>query len=128
MTVTHYVATGIIVTFATLTGELIDVDVSGEETDIVDCSFQGSASAYKEFKVALTDGGTVTLLLAFDPDAVVPAAGTSGTVIVTWPTGATKKLSATALFKGRGASAKLGARMTMPITLKITGKPNHDYT
>ncbi len=127
MVVTSYVATGITASFGTLTGELLDVKKSGEKADMVDVTKQSSVQ-WREFKAGLKDGGEWTLSFHFDPDAVVPAVGTSGTLIVTWPTGAVKKYCASALMSGRSESAALGQKMTADVTLKITGAPNWDYT
>jgi hypothetical protein len=129
MAVTNYIATGITVAFGTLTGELHGVRYSGEKTDFIDVSHQASANGYKDFKAALTDPGEIILAMSFDPDAVVPATkGVAAALIVTFPSGATKKFSAQAIYGGRGFDGTLGAKMVSDLTFKISGKPNWDYT
>jgi hypothetical protein len=128
MAVTNYVATGITVDFSTLTGELLDVKKSGEKADQVDVTHQISSNKWRQFKSGLLDGGEFTLTLHFDPDAIVPTMGTSGTMTVVWPNGATKKFQATANLSGRGDSATLGDKMTQDLTFKISGAPNYSYT
>lgn len=128
MVVTSYVATGITASFGTLTGELVDVKLSGEKADMVDVTQQGSSNKWRQFKAGLLDGGEVTLTMNFDSDAIVPAMGTSGTIIITWPSGATNKFSASAVLSGRSETATLGQKMTADFTFKVTGAPDHDYT
>lgn len=128
MTVTAYVSTGITVTFSTLTGELLDVRESGVKTDTVDVTKQNSTTGYREFKAGLKDGGEWTISFHYDPDAVIPAQGTSANLIITWPSGATNKYMATALLTGRSTAAPLGDKMMCDLTFKVTGVPDWDYT
>jgi len=123
--VAPYVSTGIAVTFSTLSGELLDVNPGGEEAEQIDVTHQGSSNDWREFISALKDAGEVSLLLHFDPDAVVPNVGTNGTLGITWPAGATKGFSCSAnLQKRREVSAGLGEKMTESLTFKLTGEPN----
>ena len=129
MAVTGYPATGITVTFSTLTGCLLDVKSSGEKADVVDITHQTSTSSWREFKAGLLDGGEWTMTFLHDPDAVVPAVGTSGALVINWPSGTTnKERVATALLTGRGTSASLGDKMTLDLTFKVSGIVDHDYT
>jgi len=129
MTVTNYVSKGIVVTFTGLTGQLIDIDTGGDTADIVDVTHQESANEWKEFKSAFKEGGDVTLLLHFDPDATAPAPGATGTLVIAWPSGSTKKFSASAIVKKVAeVKASLGAKISHGITFKITGAPNWSYT
>jgi hypothetical protein len=118
----NFIATGIQVTFTGLTAELVDVDHSGETTDTQEVTHQQSASNHKEFKASLTDPGEVTLALNFD-QAARPANGASGTLQITWPTGAGTFSCSAILTKGRQISAKLGQKITEAITFKLTGVP-----
>jgi len=128
MVVTAYVATGITATFGTLTGELVDVKQTGEKADAVDVTKQSSTNKWREFKAGLLDGGEWTLTMNHDPDAIFDTMGTAGTLLVTWPSGATRKFTASAIFVGRTASASLGQKMVADFTFKITAAPNWLYT
>jgi hypothetical protein len=122
--VTSYVAVGMTASFGSLTGQLLDVKESGVKADTVDVTHQTSTSKWREFKAGLLDGGEWTLTLLLDLDAVFPTLGDSGTLIVVYPTGNTKKISSSAIFSGRSSTATLGDKITCDLTFKITGTPS----
>lgn len=126
-----YVSKGISVAFTgdlsgTLTAELLDINLDAQKTDQVDVTHQASTDGFREFLSGLSDGQSITLALNFDSDNVRPAAGESGTLVVTLPfTTATKKtLTITCNVEEVGnMDAALGAKMGESVKFKINGKP-----
>lgn len=121
----QYVATGIVVAFGTLSAELVDVNHGGEEAEQIETTDQASTNDWKEFISGLKDAGEVTLVLAFDPDATIDDVGTSGTLTIDWPTGATNGFSCDANLSKKGeVSGTLGQKMVESLTFKLTGEPD----
>jgi len=121
----QYAATGIVVSFSTLSAELVDVNHAGEEAEQIDSTDQASTNDWRTFISALKDAGEVTLVLAFDPDATIPALGTADTLAISWPTGATNGFSCSANLSKKGeVQGTLGQKMVESITFKLTGEPD----
>jgi len=126
-----HVSLGIKVAFTgtssgSLTAELLDINLDAQKTDQVDVTHQDSEDGFREFLSGLTDGQSITLSLNFDSDNVRPAAGESGSLVVTLPfTGATLKvLTIPCNVEEVGSiDAALGQKMGESIKFKITGKP-----
>lgn len=118
---TAYISTGITVSFSTLSGELLDINIPGESADMVDVTYQASTNEWREYLAGLKDGNEVTISL--HAGATIPAVATSGTLTITFPTGAGTFTASALLSKGRGASATLGDKITDELTFKITGEP-----
>lgn len=113
------VAKGITVTFAGLSGELVDVNAAEGGVDTVDVTHQASDDDAREFLAGLFDAGTITLSMHYG-SGQLPARGTTGTLAVTMPTGA-DSLSATAILTKATMSAALGQKATLDVEFKITG-------
>lgn len=120
-----YVSTGITVTFAGLTAELMDVDHGGETVSVVELPNQAGGYVTKKSS-NLKNPGAVTLSLGYDPDnTAMPELGASGTLAIQWPTGTTKKFSCSAILQKRGqVAAKLGQRIVKTVVFELTGTPN----
>lgn len=126
-----YVSKGISVAFTgdasgTLTAELLDINLDAQKTDQVDVTHQGTTDGFRNFLSGLIDGQSITLTLNFDSDNVRPAAGESGSLVVTLPfTAATlKTLTIPCNVEEVGnIDAALGEKMGESIKFKITGKP-----
>ena len=126
-----YVSKGISVAFTgdlsgTLTAELLDIKLDAQKTDQVEVTHQASADAFKEFLSGFSDGQSITLALNFDSDNVRPAAGESGTLVITLPftTATLKTLTIKCNVEEVGdMDAALGAKMAESIKFKINGTP-----
>jgi hypothetical protein len=119
-----YIATGITVTLAGLSGDLLDVNHGGESCDMEDVTHQLSTEAWREFLSGLKDGGEVTLTIHYaagsGPD--MPAVGDAATSLaIAFPTA--PAFSADVFVSGKGFAATLGTKIVQDVTVKITGKP-----
>jgi hypothetical protein len=110
---------------------LIDISISGQETEQMDTTDQGVVSNFLEFMSTLTDPGTVTLKLKWDGKVPIGNALLSGTVLPTrgvltlsyngkefWSCDANVK-------KTGGLDAPLKALVTRAMDFKCSGEPTH---
>lgn len=126
-----HVSLGIKVAFTgtssgSLTAELLDINLDAQKTDQVDVTHQDSEDGFREFLSGFSDGQSITLALNFDSDNVRPAAGESGTLVITLPftTATLKTLTIKCNVEEVGdMDAALGAKMAESIKFKINGKP-----
>ena len=120
----NYIATRIEVSFGTLTGEIVDVDRANDNVEAQDATHQLSADEWREHNAvgALKQAGPFTLLAHWG--GTVPAVGTTDTMTVTLPSGATDSNEAILQDAG-GFSGKLGQKITTEMTFLSTGPPTH---
>lgn len=120
-------STGISVAFTgddsgSITAELLDVTKDAEKTDEIEVTHQGSSNLLKEFMAGLTDMGSISLLLHFNPDNTRPANGESGSLVLTLTnSGITlNTLTLTGFFSELGdMDAKLGAKVSENMKFKV---------
>jgi len=120
----NYIATGITVSFGTLSGEILDVDRANDEVEAQDVTHQTSSNEWREHSAtnALKQAGAFTLLAHWG--GTIPAVGTTDTITVTMPDGGSE--SATAILQSAGGfSGKLGQKITTEMTFLNTGAPTH---
>ena len=110
----------------TAVGGLYDVTANELSMDTVDVTNHGHSDGYRRFIGALIDGGEVSGTLEFDPALTVY--GALKTIMetraaknwkVTYPGGANTIVSA--LLTNMGRETPLDDKMTLPITLKVSG-------
>ena len=120
----NYIATGITVSFGSLSAEIVDVDKANDTVETQDVTHQTSSNYWREKSGtnALKAGGDVTLLAHWG--GTVPTLGTSDTLTISMP--GSKSASATAILRDSGGwSGKLGQKITEEMVFEITGEPTY---
>jgi len=113
--------------------QLVEIDGPNFTRDAIDVTHQGVGSPTAG-KVGnrlyipsdLVDGGEVTMTMHFNPDDTPPVHLAEENVQITWPKAASDTTAATwtfpAFVTSWGASAPLGEKMTIDVTLKVAGE------
>ena len=120
----NHIATGIEVSFSTLSGEILDVDRENDNVEAQDVTHQLSSNEWREHSAdgALKQAGAFKLLAHWG--GTVPDVGTEDTITITMPDGGSE--SATAILQDAGGfSGKLGQKVTTELTFLCTGAPTH---
>lgn len=120
----NYIATGISVSFSTLSGEIVDVDRANDTAETQDVTHQLSTSQWREHTgtSVLKQAGSFTIMAHWG--GTIPAVGTADTITVTHPTKGSDSCSAILQDAG-GFSGKLGQKITTELTFLCTGVPTH---
>jgi len=139
-------AYGCVVNFGTATGTattatLANVtNISGldGETDTLDVTSHDSAGSYREKVASFLDAGQVKLDLNFDPNSATHRATTGGILylrdqrtITQWevkfPGSPSHKVGFQAFVKGAGFEAPFDDKLSMAVTLEVTGSATWTY-
>jgi len=99
--------------------EILDITPAGMERKSIDTSHMGTSTNKTFIPGDLVDNGNLEVEIAFDPDAIIPIADASESVVITFPDSTTWTFSAfMTAFKPK---TPLEDRMTAQCTLKISG-------
>lgn len=133
-----YVSTGVVVTFGSMTGELLDISASGSERPSVDVTHQvrfgteETAIVTRDFLQGIIDGGTIELTINFDPDSTDASQDGAETLIIALPvtTGLTNRFaSAPAICTRKGGfDGPLGEKFTGTVELQLKEELHWDST
>jgi len=117
----------------TAIAELTNISGPGLTLDAVEATHTESPNAYREYIAGLLDGGEISLEVNFLPGNATHAIATGilgdhqnrtmRNFQVVWPDGSSTTWSFAALVTKAEPTAPLDNRMTMALTLKISGKP-----
>jgi len=120
---TSYIATGITVSFSTLSAEILDVDRANDSVEAQDNTHQLTTSQWRTHTAenALKQAGPFTILAHWG--GTVPDIGTTATMTITLPGG--KSDSNTVILQDAGGySGKLGQKITTEMTFLSSGPPS----
>jgi len=109
-------------------GNVISITVGGRTRDMIDISTMDSTNLFREYKAGMADEGEFTAEVNFDDTAGTIATAinsafqdrTSQTWTITFPGG--KTFVATGVISSFDISDPFDDKITMSITIKITGK------
>ena len=109
-------------------GNVISITVGGRTRHMIDISTMDSTNLFREFKAGMADEGEFTAEINFDDTAGTIAtalntafqARTSETWTVTFPGG--KTFAATGVISSYDINDPFDDKITMSITVKLTGK------
>lgn len=113
----------------TVIAEVLSVQGPGYSRDTVEATHTESPSNFKEYISGLADAGEVTLSLHFLSDATQEqlltdlGSMTSVSYNIVFPTPTAKTCTFSAFITAWEPSAPHDDKMTLAVTLKITGKP-----
>jgi hypothetical protein len=117
----HFVATGITITFAGFTAEVLNVTPPSPRREAINVSHQGTTTAHRFDPAKLVDWGELSLDVHFDPSVKPPMTGSKGQCIITFADSAATTWTFQAFAVSFNASAPLENKATGTFVLKVDG-------
>lgn len=133
-----YVSTGVVVTFGSMTGELLDINASGSERPGVQVTHQTrfgteeAAIVTHDYLQGIIEPGTIELTINFDPDSTDADQDGVDTLIIALPTttGLTNRFAtAPAICTQKGGfDGPLGEKFTGTVEFQLKEELHWDST
>lgn len=116
-----YGGPGATITIGTFNGSINSISCDGASIDQIDTSHMASPNDWRTFISGLRDGGTITVVSHYDPEATDPPIPGDEGVAVKIDAGGTLGITASCNVSGMSVSIDKDGLYTVTHTLKVTG-------
>jgi hypothetical protein len=121
MSATHFISTGITITFSGFSAEILDVRPPAPRREAINVSHQGTTVAHVFEPATLVDWGECEIDCHLNPASKPPMTGVTATCTITFSDSAGTAWEFQAFVVGFRGQAALEGKGTGTLTLKVTG-------